>query len=144
MEININTLWTASKLPVIDGIFYADGNYQKLEIITDQNFHRKLIPVPELTPDISIISDISVTAEYDFQNYHIFCGESSYGGDGFVTAVSSESNQIAWFAFWEEANPFIKIRSHETKLEITNNLHEVWQFDLSDSKSVKIAIKEDL
>ena len=97
---------------------------------------------PEQNPDFSIISDIAVSAEYAFQNYHIFCGEGSYGGDGFVTAVSG--NEIQWLAFWEDANPFIKIQSHENQLEITNNLHEVWQFDLSDPKSITVSVKEDL
>ena len=142
MKININTLWFESRLPVIDGILYADGFYQKLSIITDQNFHRKLIPIPDQKPDFSIISDISVSAEADFQDYHIFCGEGSYGGDGFVTAVSG--NEIQWLAFWEDANPFIKIESHENQLEITNNLYEVWQFDLSDPQHIKISVKEDL
>ena len=142
MNTDLNALWNQEKLPVINGILYADGSFRKIDIITDENFHRKLVPVPAQNPDFSIISDIAISAEYVFQNYHIFCGEGSYGGDGFVTAVSG--NEIQWLAFWEDANPFIKIQSHENQLEITNNLHEVWQFDLSDPKSVTVSIKEDL
>lgn len=70
----------------------------------------------------------------------IMYGDGSWGGDGFILAVTPDSEQLLWLASFEESNPFIRISCEDHFLYVTNNLYEVWRLDISDFAEIEIVI----
>lgn len=61
---------------------------------------------------------------------NVYCGEGSFGGDGFVVVESQTDFKVKWIAFFETANPFEKLEIFEDKIFAYNNLNEKWIFDI--------------
>lgn len=143
-KVNVNNAWKEGCLPVINGIIYSNGCIEKMGILQVGDVKKvgtiKKMHINELKKDV--VSFIVVNDTYDdmANRLRIYCGEGSYGGDGFVAVESLDKEQIVWVAFFEDSNPFDKIILEENKLNVINNLKENWQFNLNKPNEINITI----
>lgn len=122
-------LWEQEKLPILNGILLSNGAYYAVshnvpftpEIkITPQNF--------KFDPDYDFSYAI-ILAETEYNGHKIYCGEGSFGGDGFVM-VLDDVGAINWLFMHEQANPFVNMQVENHRLEIQNNCLVTWRFNL--------------
>lgn len=131
------------EIPIINGILYPDGFYEKIRIFTNQN-KKEVIKYNKKIFNLKCDIDTS----YPFVNDElkinlsdtVICGEGSYGGDGFIMAFKSSTQEIQWLASFDNSNPFIKLEIFNYFIIATNNLNEKWRFDISDLNDIKIEI----
>jgi len=140
--MNVNNAWKEGYLPIINGIIYPNGCIEQMEIILDGEIKKvnviKKMNINELIEEEVSYIVINDTCEDIVNRVRIYCGEGSYGGDGFVAVESLKNNQLIWIAFFEESNPFEKIKSSENNLNVINNLKESWQFNLKKPNEIII------
>ncbi len=138
----------SEKLPIVNGILYPDGNFEQVNIITDENWKRTVRQnqIKTVFPFINntVYSDIIVQSEIicDDLGCKAVCGEGSYGGDGFVMLENLITKKLLWLASFDNSNPFISIQRDKNGFIVTNNCNEKWYFDISDTDNVKISIIE--
>lgn len=136
------------ELPIINGVLYPDGNFEKVNIITDENWKRTIqqnqiktvFPFSDDTVYSSIIVQSGIIC--NDLNCKAVCGEGSYGGDGFVLLKNILTDKIVCLASFDNSNPFISIQRNQNGFIVTNNCYEKWYFDISDTDNVKISIIE--
>lgn len=131
------------KLPIINGIMYSNGNIDNIEISV-QDRKRTLCK-----QECNILCDNEIDYTYAYpsaeliveeMNCKIICGGGSYGGDGFILAVSLDSNQMIWLASFDESNPFVSMYREKQQIYVTNNCDEVWRIDIIHSQCIEISI----
>ena len=131
-------------LPIINGIMYSDGHVDNIKISIRTNHKRTLCK-----QERNILCDNEIDYTYAYPNAEliveemnckIICGEGSYGGDGFILAVSLDSNQMLWLASFDESNPFVSIYAEKQQIYVINNCHEVWRINIIHSDYVEISI----
>lgn len=131
-------------LPIINGIMYSDGHVDNIKISIRTNHTRTLCK-----QECNILCDNEIDYTYAYPNAEliveemnckIICGEGSYGGDGFILAVSLDSNQMLWLASFDESNSFVSIYAEKQQIYVINNCHEVWRINIIHSDYVEISI----
>lgn len=136
------------EFPIINGVLYPDGNFEKVNIITyknqkrtiQQNQIKTVFPFSDDTDYSSIIVQSEIIC--NDLNCKAVCGEGSYGGDGFVLLESLITGKMLWLASFDNSNPFIRIQRDKSGFIVTNNCYEKWYFDISDTNNIKISIIE--
>lgn len=136
------------ELPIINGILYPDGNFEKVNIITyedrkrtiQQNKIKIVFPFSKDTDYSGIIIQSGIIC--NDLNCKAICGEGSFGGDGFVMLESLTTGKMLWLASFDNSNPFINIQCDKNGFIVTNNCYEKWYFDISDTGNIKISIIE--
>lgn len=131
-------------LPIINGIMYANGHVDNIKISVRTDHTRTLC---KQKCNIVYTNEMNYTYAYpnaelivEEMNCKIICGEGSYGGDGFILAVSLDSNQMLWLASFDESNPFVSIYVEKQQIYVVNNCHEVWRIDMIHPDCVEINI----
>jgi len=61
----------------------------------------------------------------------LFCGEGSYGPEGFVAVCRAADEHLNWIAFFEHSNPFEYIEVHGSDALVVNNCQQIWRFPLN-------------
>lgn len=138
-KVDINYEWHDERIPIVNGIIYSDGyvdrinvdyNGNKRVIFRDGKIHlNDLLDNDELGYSSIIINK---KLENPDNKLNIYCGEGSYGGDGFVVVESQIDVKVKWIAFFETANPFEKLEIMEDKIFAYNNLNEKWIFNINN------------
>jgi hypothetical protein len=144
-SIDINNEWKNGRLPIINGILYHDGSIDWINIDYD-NTKRKIeygsrININELLSEddfgFSYIGVNDRTKDVN-NSLNVCCGEGGFGGDGFVVVESTANDEIIWVAFFETANPFIKVEVTGDTVYAINNLGEKWCFNIYRPKEIHI------
>jgi hypothetical protein len=52
----------------------------------------------------------------------LYCGESSYGGDGFII-ITDKNNKIIWIMFHDKINPIKNIKIENNKIIGIKNIN---------------------
>jgi hypothetical protein len=144
--IDINSEWANRKLPIVNGIVYSDGSIDLIEISFVGNKrniqHNGKSSLNNLLSKNELgFSSIMIASKVEDVNKKIcvYCGEGSFGGDGFVVVESNIDSCIKWIAFFENANPFEKIEIINDKIFAYNNLGEKWEFDINNPRNISIS-----
>ncbi len=146
-NFDINREWKSGRLPIINGILYEDGSMDCINIDFDVRertveYIRK-VHINELLSQGEIgFSYITVNNKVIHleKQITVYCGEGSYGGDGFVVVQSNVGIGILWIAFFETANPFISIEITDNTIYAINNLKEKWSFNIDNPKEINIVM----
>jgi len=144
-HINLNIEWQNQKLPIVNGIIYSDGSLDWINVdyVGDK---RKIqfgsrIHLDDLLSNNEVgFSNIIINKKTQsfYKKINVYCGEGSFGGDGFVVVETQNDLHIKWIAFFETANPFEKIDIIDNKVIAYNNLNEKWIFDINNLSNLII------
>lgn len=144
-QVNITTEWHDEKIPIVNGIIYSDGSIDWINVDYDADkrniVHGSKIHIDDLLSNNELgFSSIIVNKKIEIldKQINVYCGEGSFGGDGFVVVESLFDLQIKWIAFFETANPFERLEIIGDKIIAHNNLNEKWIFDIHNPANVSI------
>ena len=121
MENNFQKLWKKKKLPMINGLCKSDGTFYKLE---DGKLIKTAIPIKKYD-----ISHVYINAQIEHQGTTYFCGEGSWGDDGFLVAL--KDNTISWL-FSGDLNPLEKLWIEDENIHVLNNCKVEWVIPLAE------------
>ena len=119
----INELWNKEKLPIKDGIYFANGEsfsflakfYPYVFIEKGESF--SLVDFLNQNPDC--ITHIDIFKKIKLQmGGTCLLGEGSHGSEGFIAYITSDE-KLNWVIYFEESNPFINA------VELSNAFHIV-------------------
>ncbi|WPU97553.1 hypothetical protein SNE26_16120 [Mucilaginibacter sp. cycad4] len=67
-----------------------------------------------------------------------FCGEGSYGSDGFVCVMNLEREKVIWIAYFTSSNPFHKVTIKEGQVIAISTLDCIWKFNLDMPSVIEV------
>ena len=128
--------WSKGQLPIIHGIVKNNGLYYKLE--NSENQIKTTEPVP-FSFDFSgnDFSEIDPLFEMKIDKFTLYCGEGSWGGDGFIYIENTETKKLLWCIFADSINPIIKCEMLENKLIAENNNYSQYIFEFENPEKLK-------
>jgi hypothetical protein len=146
--MTIQGLWTARRVPIVSGIYFASGELHTLLASPGSAGHTTIThgdvqSIDELCRDEGVSyasldplfeTEISLHA----RRIQALCGEGSYGGDGFVCAT--ECDAVLWIAFFTYSNPFIYVEQLGGCLIARNSCDERWSFPIDSPQNVSVAV----
>lgn len=137
-QVDVNSEWRDEKIPIVNGIIYSDGSVDWVNVDYDGDkreiLHGSKKHLNDLLANNELgFSSISVNKKIENSDKQIkaYCGEGSFGGDGFVVVEAQTDFKVKWIAFFETANPFEKLEIIDDKIIAYNNLNEKWVFDIN-------------
>jgi hypothetical protein len=125
-------LYYKDKLPIINGIITKD-EFIKININNNKLYFSKADFDKETSLLEEDCSDIDIFREIKHKNHTLYCGEGSYGGDGFIT-VADENNKIIWIMFHDKINPIENIEIENNKIIGINNCNKKYEFIINWKK----------
>ena len=134
MEIKdiISELWEQDKLPIIEGLVKADGSFYEMEsrgLSASKHFDAEKKDYREWC------SSISVWQSLCHLNTVYYCGEGSYGGEGYLFAMNN--NEVKWLFFYSSANPFEKLWIENDEIHVLNNNKVEWIFPIEKPEQMR-------
>jgi hypothetical protein len=133
---SLEEAWVEGKLPIIQGIIKRYGLYYQVD-----NYDDSVIvvnPIPFLF-DFSgdYFSHIAVLFEMKFEEYTLYSGEGSWGGDGFIYIEHTVTKKLLWCIFDDRINPIIKCKISDKKIIAENNNGCQYIFELENPEKLK-------
>jgi hypothetical protein len=126
----IKELYLKNKLPLINGIITKE-KYIKIDI--DEHKITSFTE-NEIDKNISLLEEdcscINIFNKFEYKNFVLYCGDGSYGGDGFITITDKENN-ILWIMFHEKINPIEKVIIEDDKILGINNCSIEYEFKIN-------------
>jgi hypothetical protein len=88
-------LWAAGRVPIEDGVFFADGRSYAVELAA------------MLADDPDWLAAIDVTGEQEIPDGagHVCVGEGSHGSEGFFARLDA-ARRLVWVCHLSGSNPF--------------------------------------
>ena len=115
MQTLITDLWNQQQLPIRTGIYFANGDSRQIEIrktLRGDSFIKAggefdirswLRRHPDELTNIDIVYEAELT-----EGGWLFCGEGSYGSEGFFGLLGPDRN-LNWVAYMENSNPIVQV-----------------------------------
>lgn len=102
----IERLWAAGRLPIEDGVFFADGRSYAVDVDGSRLQVVEEVDVAEiLAEDPEWLTSIDITREIPAPGGFVCAGEGSHGSDGFFARLDGEK-RLVWVCYLSESNPF--------------------------------------
>ncbi|GAA1332472.1 hypothetical protein [Saccharothrix algeriensis] len=117
---DITTLWSAARLPIEDGLYFADGRSYAVE--ADERGLRlvEAFDLGELlTEDPEWLTSIDITKEIHVPGGYACAGEGSHGSEGFFARLD-EDHSLIWVCYLSESNPFGELSVEASTLTATS------------------------
>lgn len=143
--------WRRQRLPLIPGVFQADGRIVKLDVKS------RALPEPgRFAFDVSVSGETTLadlgrapeelgnmtmlqrTVTDMNRNLSAYCGEGSWGGDGYIALVQADSNQPIWIAYFDESNPFVSVELSADCVIAVSNHGNRWSFPINAPEKVTV------
>jgi len=132
----ISESWHNEELPVIDGLIKSDGSFYDIEVDDDcrpvEMNYQPTCRDSYFEYCSSVLGFTSIT----HSGITYYCGEGSYGGDGFLLAINSD-NKVEWLFFSQYANPFEKLWVANNEIHVMSNLNIEWIFPVDSPEKVR-------
>ena len=113
-------LWEQEKLPLIGNLLLADGRLYK-NIMSNTAYQCK--PFEASSRDYaSWFSHINVLQSATYQDYLIYCGNGSYGSDGFILVLKAD-HSLHWLMI-DDINPIERFTIQNGIIHAHNNLKQ--------------------
>ncbi|MBV9561793.1 MAG: hypothetical protein JOY90_15300 [Bradyrhizobium sp.] len=102
-------LWRESRLPIKDGVYFADGRSYAVDAV-----HGRLSVVEQfelaemLAEDADWVTKIHVTRQVVAPGGFACAGEGSWGSEGFFGRLNADE-QLVWVCYLSEGNPFDRV-----------------------------------
>jgi len=137
--------------PIIDGIIFPDGTIQLFDFelkrqrpyainIGTKTSIDKLEQEGELHWSSCCIM---TTLNYFEYSIKVIAGEAtSWGEDGFVAVIDSQTGKLIWLAFFTCSNPFNFIEIIGEEVHVRSTLECVWKFKLKNPVDFSVTCSE--
>lgn len=108
----IERLWLADNLPIQDGLYRADGATYGVQLDASAKGGLKVLApfsleeFLSLHPDMVTSVDTTVERPLPDGSGYLFCGEGSYGSEGFF-GLLDQHRKLVWVVYLENSNPFV-------------------------------------
>ncbi|CRK58286.1 hypothetical protein [Alloactinosynnema sp. L-07] len=116
----IQTLWRAGRLPIEDGVFFADGRSYAVDVEgTSLAVVEELDLAQVLAEDPDWVTSIDVTRTVPAPAGFVCAGEGSHGSEGFFARLDAD-RELVWVCYLSECNPFDGLTVTGTSLTATS------------------------
>lgn len=133
----IQSMWEKDRLPILNGLLLADGSCFAVRHNVPEAAELDISPQTfNFDPDYDY-SAVDTMAETPWDDGMIYCGEGSFGGDGFVIVLSG-TGAIRWLFMHDSANPFVNMQIDDGTLYIQNNCLVTWRFNLNNPLEMSV------
>ena len=146
-DLQVFSRWKHNEIPIVNGIVFPNGQIEAMTIECEGGNRTAKQNGKTTLQELENRSELyysNIMTNHHIQTsdelYDIYCGEGSYGGDGFIVVTSEHGNYLVWIAFFEDSNPFIKVQYKEDFVYGFNSLNEKWSFKLKAPTEIKIEI----
>lgn len=136
--------WMNEHCPMINGIIFPSGYVQEIHaayLKDSYDFHLEKGGNVSLSDgdDLDWVV-ITTLAECCLPGTHqkVVCGETGWGGDGFLALVDSELAVFKWLAFFDFSNPFVQVDVNEGVVLARTNLDHLWSFPIEQPENVSV------
>lgn len=148
MKIDIQKYWDKDLCPIINGIIFANSVVKMLEPKHADEFTY----IPQFSGTTSIeeinsVDDLKLTTickmkslEVEEANLRIYCGEGSWGSEGFVAVCDIADDKLQWIAYFDYSNPMVKVEYLNGKIVSYSNLGHKWEFNISTPENVLVSL----
>jgi hypothetical protein len=99
----IQDLWRDGRLPIEDGVYFADGRSYAVEVVGST-----LRSVGEVEPATDWLTAIDITREAPAPGGFVCAGEGSHGSEGFFARLDAD-RELVWVCYLSESNPFDRL-----------------------------------
>ncbi|WP_232697659.1 hypothetical protein [Brevibacillus daliensis] len=140
----ISLLWMKGKLPMKDGIYFADGRSiacslginPHIELTVNDSFSLQdfLVKSPF---DFTTINILNETYHEDNQCFYTL-GKGSNGSEGFVASLAPD-RRLIWVAFFANSESFVEMSCDENILYADSSSGVHLQFPLHDPELCSLA-----
>jgi hypothetical protein len=105
----ISDLWRDGRLPIEDGVFFADGRSYAVDIVGSSLQVVERVDLAEiLAEDPDWLTSIDITREAPALDGFVCAGEGSHGSEGFFARLTADKS-LVWVCYLSESNPFDKL-----------------------------------
>jgi hypothetical protein len=112
----IQELWRDGRLPIEDGVFFADGRSYAVDVAGSALQVVEEVNLTEiLAEDPDWLTSIDITRETPAPGGFVCAGEGSHGSEGFFARLDGDKNLI-WVCYLSESNPFDKLTITDRRL----------------------------
>ena len=102
----ISDLWRDGRLPIEDGVFFADGRSYAVDVAGSALRVVEEVDLAELlAEDPDWLTSIDITRESPAPGGFVCAGEGSHGSEGFFARLDADRN-LVWVCYLSESNPF--------------------------------------
>jgi hypothetical protein len=114
----IQDLWRDSRLPIEDGVYFADGRSYAVEIVGSA-----LRTLDEIDLATEWLTAIDITRHSPAPTGFVCAGEGSHGSEGFFARLDADK-RLVWVCYLSESNPFreLTVIGHELTAVSTSGL----------------------
>jgi hypothetical protein len=103
----IQELWRDGRLPIEDGVFFADGRSYAVDL------------AEILAEDPDWLTSIDITREAPAPGGFVCAGEGSHGSEGFFARLDGDRN-LVWVCYLSESNPFDRLTVTDGALTVVS------------------------
>jgi hypothetical protein len=144
--------WRDDRCPAVDGIVFADGRIVLLDVgldsIPNREFPEKLYAFRLRKNRVVDINTLQRDGELKWshiskqfgsvdtaRNLCGWCGETSWGSEGFVALATADTDQPIWIAIFDGSNPFKSVTLTTATVEAVSTYENVWSFPIESRKT---------
>lgn len=117
----IVALWRDGRLPIEDGLFFADGRSFAVDMESPGLVVVEEIDLAEiLAEDPDWVTSIDITREAPLPDGGVLCaGEGSHGSEGFFARLDA-ARELVWVCYLAESNPFSEIAVEGDRVTVSS------------------------
>jgi hypothetical protein len=144
MKTYIDNLLNNYKAPLINSIIFSNGDLLVLEnSVCDDVCEVRILCKSTIESyfeynDDDEVSDYDILAKSENEKYKVFSGEGSYGSEGFVYVINKISNELLWFLFLDNSNPFDKVHIYEDNIVAVSTSGKEWRISILHPNEISI------
>lgn len=146
----IDRLTKDLEVPIVNSIIFPNGDLLILEhtILGEREKHMIRVLCKSSIEsyfeynDFDSVSSCHTTLSTENEDFIIFTGEGSWGGDGIIYVIRKTDNQLVWFFFSERSNPFDSIEIKNDEIIAISTLNECWKIPIHSPEKMKVESNE--
>lgn len=141
--------WKNGQIPIINGVTFRNGKCIRMKLYSeDPNTYvgNAIRKIDEEDTDV-----IGAPGGFEFTHYcpyfrisvpgrdiEIVGGDGAMGGDGFIAAVESSSDEPLWVFFCDDSNPFDHAELEKDIIRAHSTLDRIWCINMNDPTQIRI------
>jgi len=89
------------------------------------------------------VSSCDATISTENEDFVVYAGEGSWGGEGIIYVISKKDNQLVWFFFSDRSNPFKSVEIKDDEIVAISTYEECWKIPIHSPEKMKIEKVEE-
>ncbi|OLR92711.1 hypothetical protein BJP25_20025 [Actinokineospora bangkokensis] len=105
----IQRLWAEGRLPIEDGVFFADGRSYAADVVDGGLAVVEELDLAQvLAEDPDWVTAVDVQREVPIPGGLVVGGEGAHGSEGFFARLTADRS-LVWVCYFAEHNPFLDL-----------------------------------